>query len=404
MNSILLSGLNSTPLSGQDALLNPKAAGARSSFAQLLQQQSDPLDQDLAQWLQSLDLDDPAALFAQLKAAGLDPKALLNELKVANIDSATLTQAFQGQPGTARLQRLEQLLAQHDQDSKTAVLAAQTESSPEDALAFIQSTLFIAQESSSLRQAPNNRLPDLNHNAQTVLSRFSAQPETRLQATPFTVDHLQGQLTSTNAALGAQGSAEGRFALNANFQAIAPTETTIHFAPLNVAASTTQAALGASPNYSAQIPTPVHHAQWSADLGRVMVTLTQQAQQLGPQNAEIRLDPPELGPLRIVLSVVDNVANATIYAAHAHTRLTVEQALPQLQQQLAQSGLSLGDANVSDQGFAGQADSNQAQQQANDSATFSLNGTDPSAEKGSLAESTAGTKPVIADAIIDTFA
>lgn len=404
MNSILLSGLNGTPQSGLDALLNPKAAGARSSFAHLLQQQSDHIDGDLAQWLQSLDLDDPAALFAELKAAGLDPQALLSELKTANVDPNTL-QTLLGQKGTALLQRLEKRLAQQNQDATTRLQAPPAETN-EDALAFIQSTLFIAQESSSLRQAHAARVAADGRPAPDAGLRFNAQPNTRLQAADFNVNHLKGQLTDAaqpNANLRADAS-EGRFALNANFQAIAPTEATVHFAPLNLAAPTMQSALNAGPTYSAQIPTPVQHAQWSSDLGRVMVTLTQQAQHLGPQNAEIRLDPPELGPLRIVLSVVDNVAHTTIYAAHAQTRLTVEQALPQLQQQLAQSGLSLGNTDVSDQGFAGQSDPNNTQQQAHQSATFSLNGTDQSIEKGPLAESAADTTRLAPDAIIDTFA
>ncbi|HYG43260.1 MAG TPA: flagellar hook-length control protein FliK, partial [Bordetella sp.] len=88
---------------------------------------------------------------------------------------------------------------------------------------------------------------------------------------------------------------------------------------------------------------------WGADLGRQLLILTHDATQ-GRQTAELRLDPPDLGPLRVTLSVNDGVASASFVSAHAAVRHAVEAALPQLQQALAQTGLSLGQASVGEHG------------------------------------------------------
>lgn len=70
------------------------------------------------------------------------------------------------------------------------------------------------------------------------------------------------------------------------------------------------------------------------------------------QTAEIRLNPAELGPLRVQISVNDNSVDIAFRAAHAVTREALEIALPRLKETLAESGLSLTDARVSDQGIA----------------------------------------------------
>lgn len=403
MNSILLSGLQSNSLSALDANTGTKTAGG-SSFAQLLQHQADDLDVDMLQWLQSLDLD---ALFAELKSAGLDPKVAFQQLKTLAdqqahpIDTNTLISWLKdAKTGPSLAQRLQQLGLNTAQDQQALQASNQQDlADNQDALAFVQSTLFIAQESASLRQGHAATLTNEPKNL-----AFSTQNEPG-----FNLGHLKAQLqhpTDTSSNPRFENLESGRFAA---VSAVAPSlnssDTQIHFGSVNLATTpNAHQGLQAAPNFSAQIPTPVTHSQWSTDLGRVMVSLTQQAQQLGPQNAEIRLDPPQLGPLRIVLSVVDNVAHATIYAAHAQTRLTVEHALPQLQQQLAQSGLSLGDANVSDQGFAGQSNAEQNSQHAANTTTFSLQGEAQSVEHGPLVESNSDAKPLAPDAIIDTFA
>lgn len=147
------------------------------------------------------------------------------------------------------------------------------------------------------------------------------------------------------------------------------------------------------------VAVPVNNPQWGTDFGRQFVSMLQNGAN-GPQIAELRLDPPELGPLRITLNLSDNVAHAAFFSPHASVRQTVENALPQLQELLAQAGISLGDTSVNDQSQTAQnfSDSN-SQKHASGSArtadTSLLAATDHSAP---------ATRNRLPDALVDTFA
>jgi len=84
----------------------------------------------------------------------------------------------------------------------------------------------------------------------------------------------------------------------------------------------------------------------------------------GLQQAELRLNPADLGPIRIQLQVdaQSQTAGVTFAAAHAATREGIEQSLPVLRDMLASQGLSLGHAGVSS-GHGGGAAQQQAQEQ-----------------------------------------
>ncbi|MFT5721068.1 MAG: flagellar hook-length control protein FliK [Motiliproteus sp.] len=65
--------------------------------------------------------------------------------------------------------------------------------------------------------------------------------------------------------------------------------------------------------------------------------------------AELRLDPPELGSLRIRLTLQGDQASLSFASPHAHVREALEQQMPRLREMLAEGGLQLGQADVSDQ-------------------------------------------------------
>lgn len=113
------------------------------------------------------------------------------------------------------------------------------------------------------------------------------------------------------------------------------------------------AGLGLQTTHSA-IGAPLQSPQWASELGRQFVSITQGGHNM-PHTAELRLDPPELGPLRITINISDNVAHAVFVSPHAGVRQAVENAMSQLQQSLAQAGISLGQTSVSDQGQPQQA-------------------------------------------------
>ncbi len=94
-----------------------------------------------------------------------------------------------------------------------------------------------------------------------------------------------------------------------------------------------------------QLNTPLTSSGWGDELSQKIVWMTTQREQI----AELRLNPPNLGPLEVVISVSDDQATALFTSQHAAVRHAVEQALPRLREMLAESGITLGNATVSDQ-------------------------------------------------------
>lgn len=139
----------------------------------------------------------------------------------------------------------------------------------------------------------------------------------------------------------------------------------------------------------------MHSAHWAPEFSQQCVSLIR-SQGNGSHRAELRLDPPELGPLRISLHINDSMVQAVFTSPHASVRQAVEHALPQLQQHLEQEGLSLGQASVDqDRNFS---DSKQ-EQSGHYGRTMP---TPPAGELSTPLET--HTRPRIADALIDTFA
>ncbi|MCU5784242.1 flagellar hook-length control protein FliK [Alcanivorax balearicus MACL04] len=96
---------------------------------------------------------------------------------------------------------------------------------------------------------------------------------------------------------------------------------------------------------SAAISTTVGQPGWGQELGLQLA----QWQQRGEHRVELHLHPAELGPLSVSLKVDDQGAQAQFFSAHGQVRQALEQALPQLREALAQQGINLGEASVSDQ-------------------------------------------------------
>ena len=90
---------------------------------------------------------------------------------------------------------------------------------------------------------------------------------------------------------------------------------------------------------------------WDTGLGDKLVWMAGHKQ----QTAELHLNPPELGPLKITLTLNDDKASAQFVSAHAAVREAVEAAMPRLREMLADSGITLGNANVSADAFREQA-------------------------------------------------
>ena len=82
------------------------------------------------------------------------------------------------------------------------------------------------------------------------------------------------------------------------------------------------------------------------------------------QVVELRLNPPNLGPVEIRITVNNDQTTAMFVSAHASVRDSIESALPRLREMLAESGLTLGNVNVSSQSFQQQQQAAQNEEQS----------------------------------------
>jgi flagellar hook-length control protein FliK len=106
------------------------------------------------------------------------------------------------------------------------------------------------------------------------------------------------------------------------------------------------------------ISSPLGSKGWSEEFSQKITWMGTQQNQV----AELHLNPPNLGPLDVVLKISDNQATALFTSPHSAVRDAVENALPRLREILADNGITLGNTMVSDQsprdrgadGFAGQ--------------------------------------------------
>jgi flagellar hook-length control protein FliK len=111
--------------------------------------------------------------------------------------------------------------------------------------------------------------------------------------------------------------------------------------PVHANASAPNPVAAAAPQQAALTP-EVGSGEWGKALGRQMLHMGK----AGEQVAELQLNPPGLGPLKVTLSLNDNQVQAFFVSAHASVRAAVEAALPQLRGTLADNGLSLGNTSV----------------------------------------------------------
>ncbi len=93
------------------------------------------------------------------------------------------------------------------------------------------------------------------------------------------------------------------------------------------------------------LPRPAGTPGWDQGLGQRVLWMVEN----GLKQAELRLDPPNLGSVSIRISMLDDQAQLMLQAANPAAREALESALPKLREMFNQQGLTLGDADVSDQ-------------------------------------------------------
>jgi flagellar hook-length control protein FliK len=90
------------------------------------------------------------------------------------------------------------------------------------------------------------------------------------------------------------------------------------------------------------VPGQLHTPLWRDELGAAVRVLAVQ----NIQHAELRVHPPELGPVQVSLRLEAGEATVSFTAPHAETRAALEAALPRLRDMLEDAGLAFGGASV----------------------------------------------------------
>ncbi|MGB4065183.1 MAG: flagellar hook-length control protein FliK [Azonexus sp.] len=114
--------------------------------------------------------------------------------------------------------------------------------------------------------------------------------------------------------------------------------------------ATALAATGAANGTAAPTPPPtitstINSPTWTQDFGSRVVWLAKNDQQV----AQININPPQLGPIQITLSINGDQTSAAFASPHPEVRQAIQDSLPQLREMFANAGISLGQANVGSQ-------------------------------------------------------
>lgn len=195
-------------------------------------------------------------------------------------------------------------------------------------------------QSADFARAPTSRKPDAglaDHTGKTiaqpaVTGKSSAElptAETASAAAAKSPELLDG------ASVAPAASRDFATAVTESLSSVAGTATPVQQAALHAAQ-----AMGntASDKLTPRVGTPA----WDQALGQKVVWMVAGEQ----QSASLTLNPPDLGPLQVVLNVSNSQATATFIAAQPEVRQALEAAMPKLRDMLSEAGIQLGQASV----------------------------------------------------------
>jgi flagellar hook-length control protein FliK len=147
----------------------------------------------------------------------------------------------------------------------------------------------------------------------------------------------------------AQGAGKEGQALSPELQLLAKTTNP---APTTNEASSRPAELQAPGNRAFVVQTGVAmtmgQPRWGQAVGERVLWLAAQ----NVSSAEIRLDPPELGPMQVRVSIQTDQASVSFSSPHPMVREALDQSATRLREMFNEQGLNLTNVDVSDQSFA----------------------------------------------------
>jgi flagellar hook-length control protein FliK len=103
----------------------------------------------------------------------------------------------------------------------------------------------------------------------------------------------------------------------------------------------------AQPSAMLEVAAPVHGPDFASALSQQVVWMADKDAQV----AELRINPPELGPVEVRLHISGDDAVVQFASAHAEVRSAIEAAIERLRESMAQAGVQLGQTSVSAESF-----------------------------------------------------
>ncbi|MFC7514204.1 flagellar hook-length control protein FliK [Herbaspirillum sp. GCM10030257] len=194
------------------------------------------------------------------------------------------------------------------------------------------------QTADSVSAAPDGRqdTPEFSGKFKDALGQFGERPVTQQRPEPTQTASAQADLTvpaNTTTELRATTPVQ-------DMPAAAPS---FNMAPASQAQQSQLIHAAAIPGQENQLSPRVGSSGWDQALGQKVVWMVNGSQ----QSASLSLNPPDLGPLQVVLNVTNNEATAQFTAAQPEVRQALETAMPKLREMLSEAGIQLGEANVS---------------------------------------------------------
>ena len=166
----------------------------------------------------------------------------------------------------------------------------------------------------------------------------------------------QGKVAATPGASVPNGKAEpGKLAIDAQLAATAKAGTAVaepilKETPADLSRLAAQLQPSALQQAAAAVAVPadkltgrVGTPAWDQQLGQKVVWMAAG----GDQSATLTLNPPDLGPVQVVLTVTNDQADAAFMSAQPEVRQALEAAMPRLREMMSEAGIAFGSATVS---------------------------------------------------------
>ena len=124
---------------------------------------------------------------------------------------------------------------------------------------------------------------------------------------------------------------------------------------------------------SPAISAPLRSAEWGDELSNRINWMVQHE----VQSANIKINPPHLGPLEVHVTMKNDHVDVSFNSHHISVKEAIDASMPKLREMLVNNGLQLGDANVTHHSFSGNQHFNSQGDKYNDGSDYNGNIKDP---------------------------